>query len=115
VHNPKNLLCKLPRFSRFVDILNSCTDITEIPKATASLIGLEQVGIFNIACDGAMSMWDIAQLVGLKGERLSGRDLVQQEKLYLVNNIMDISKLKQFYQPVPLDEAIVRCWEKINI
>ncbi len=114
IPNRNNLLCKLPHFKQFIDENNSLTCTTEIIKATQALLDNKQVGIFNIANDGYTTIWRIACLIGLRGEQMSENALHEKEKLFLINNTMDISKLKKFYQPQNLKEAILECWKKLG-
>lgn len=109
-----NLLCKLPHFKKFLIELNSYTSIDVIVDATIKLFENEQSGIFNVACEGYATIIDLARLIGLDGEEITGQQLKESEKLYLVNNIMNLSKLKRFYQPPRLETEVIRCWEKIK-
>jgi hypothetical protein len=112
--NSKNLLCKLPRFKKFVDEKNSCTDIRDIPKAIEALVSNRQHGIFNVCCEGYMSIYEMAKLLGIDGLPFSGDDLINQEKLYLVNNIMSLEKLNKFYKTRNLKKSIMECWRSIH-
>ena len=115
IKDKNNLLCKLPAFERYVNVLNSYTHVAEIPKAVQVLLDNKQVGIFNVANRGYMTVYEIAMLVGLKGERMTEEELCHAEELHLVNNIMDISKLEQFYKPPYISKAILECWEQLNV
>jgi len=109
-----NLLCKLPNFDRFVNELNSYTSVHTIVNATRELIKADQRGIFNVACDGWMTVHQVAELMGIEGDVMSEEELHHEQGLYLVNNTMDISKLKQFYKPPKLEDEIKRCIEALN-
>lgn len=109
-----NLLCKLPKFSRFVAAYNSYTSVDTIVNATDALLAHNQSGIFNVACDGYATVRDMALWIGLAGDGITAKKLREQEKLHLVNNTMDISKLRQFYQPPMLQDEVLRCWEALN-
>ena len=105
-----NLLCKLPKFTRYLDAFNSYISVSVLVDAIITLLEHKQSGIFNVACDGISTVMNLAKTVGLKGIGITEDELHQQEHLYLVNNIMNIDKLKQFYQPPDLITEIKRCW-----
>jgi len=109
-----NLLCKLPKFDRFVNELNSYTSVHTIVNAIRELIKVEQTGIFNVACDGWMTVHQVAKLIGIDGEVMTEEELHHEQQLHLVNNTMDISKLKKYYQPPKLEDEILRCFENMN-
>ncbi len=109
-----NLLCKLPKFKRFLTELNSYTNVVEIVKATIALLENSCIGIFNVANEGYLTVFDIAKLLNLSGSCITEKDLHYQEKLYLVNNILNIDKLKKYYRPQLLNDALIDCWKKLN-
>jgi len=109
-----NLLCKLPQFTRFLTNWNSYASVDVIVDAFEALIKNEQSGVFNVACDGYASPYEISRWIGLEGEMITAKKLRESEGLHLVNNIMDLSKLRQFYQPPELKDEIMRCWEALK-
>ncbi len=109
-----NLLCKLPKFTRYLNAFNSYISVSVLVDAIITLLEHKQSGIFNVACDGISTVMNLAKTVGLKGIGITEDELHQQEHLYLVNNIMNIDKLKQFYQPPDLITEIKRCWEALQ-
>lgn len=112
--NRNNLLCKLPKFSKYLTELNSYTSVHTIVEATTALLEANQAGVFNVANDGDAEVIELASWIGLSGEEITGKELREQEKLYLVNNTMDISKLQKFYNPQRLKYEVMRCWEKLK-
>jgi dTDP-4-dehydrorhamnose reductase len=111
-----NLLSKITNFKTFLTEMNSYTSVQTIVEATVALLNNDCSGVFNVAQRGVTNLVDIAEAVGLKvGGTLSGSQLRDQEGLYLVNNIMDISKLEQYYTPRPIITEIKRCWNILNI
>lgn len=112
--NPKNLLCKLPKFDSYVDALNSYSSVDVIVEAAISLIWAGQSGIFNVACDDVASVYEVASWIGCNGKKITDKELIDKEKLYLVNNTMCLKKLKLFYQPPKLKDEILRCYEEIK-
>ena len=110
-----NLLCKLPNFTRFVSEVNSYTSTDVVVNAVEHLLKAKQSGVFNVACGGNAMVLELAQWLGLKGEPITGRQLQEQEYLYLVNNTMSISKLWDYYQPPKLKDEILRCWGVLGV
>lgn len=106
-HN--NLIQKLMKFDVFVDEFNSVTWNKTIVEAVQALLDQNQVGIFNVANEGIHTIHDIARMIGKDGEKMSGAELRKSQGLFLVNNVMDISKLRQFYLPPTVREAVTKC------
>lgn len=109
-----NLLCKLPKFTHFLDAYNSYISVSVLVDAIMALLERKQSGIFNVACDGIATVHQLAKTIGLNGIGITEDELHQQEHLYLVNNIMNLDKLKQFYQPPDLMTEVKRCWEALQ-
>lgn len=110
-----NLITKVGRFSKFLTEVNSFTNIQTIVEATQALLDNEQVGVFNVCERGFTSLWNLMNSVGVQGGRMTGEELRQQEGLYLVNNIMDTTKLEEFYKPREIFESFGECWKKLNV
>lgn len=109
-----NLIQKLLKFDTFVDELNSVTWNRTIVEATQALLDADASGVFNVANEGRHTIYEIAtQMLGKGGTKMSGEELIKSQGLHLVNNVMDISKLKQYYTPAPVEEAIKYCYNKI--
>jgi len=109
-----NLLCKLSNFNKYVVEENSYTSVDIIVEATKALLTANKYGIYNVCCDGHASVALLAKWLGLKGEPMSGKELIDSQKLYLVNCVMDISKLKSVYHPPLLRDEVERCWESLK-
>lgn len=110
-----NLLCKLSRFDKFLTEMNSYTSVQTIVEATEALLKGNASGIFNVAQEGYANLHEIAKWIGKENpSKMSGSQLRDQEGLYLVNNVLDISKLKEFYQPRTIQEEIMSCWQELN-
>lgn len=93
--HPKNLLWKLRHFTSYLDELNSFTHTADVVRATTALVAAGCVGIFNVACEGYLTVYDLAHLIGLRGGKLNANTLRTREGIYLVNNILNLDKLKQ--------------------
>jgi len=109
-----NLLCKLPKFTHFLRAYNSYISVNVLVDAIMALLEQGQSGIFNAACDGVATVKELADAIGLEGVGITEGELHEREHLYLVNNVMDLTKLKQFYQPPDLMDEIKRCWEALQ-
>jgi len=115
--NPKNLLCKLSKFNEFTcDNFDSITSTTTIVKAVHALLKNKQSGIFNVANEGFSTMHQIALKILNKQDagRITAEDLRKREKLYLVNNVMDLTKLKKYYKPSNLEKELIRCYNNLH-
>lgn len=100
IEDKNNLLTKLPKFNKHLIEINSYTSTRTIVEATQTLLGYNQNGVFNVAQEGYATIEQICQHIGIERKpTLNGEELRQEQGLYLVNNILDISKLKQFYEP----------------
>lgn len=102
IHNKLNLLCKFENFKYILNEFNSVTSTRTIVEAVTALLQCNQVGVFNVANDGIYTVKEISEAIGYKwlpSQVITGYELRKQQGLYLVNNTMDISKLKQFYIP----------------
>ena len=115
VINGNNLICKLQQFTAFVDEFNSITHTYDIVGASEALLKSQAQGIYNIANDGVFTIYEIARMIKKrflaigqdpKIDKMTAQDLRSSQNLYLVNNVMDLTKIKQFYKPVKVEDAI---------
>ena len=111
--HPKNLLSKIATYDRFLTEYNSYTSLRIIVEATKVLLVAEQTGVFNVACDGCLTVYDIATIMGLRGGKINSKEMHRAQKLFLVSNTMDIAKLYKFYQPPTLKDEVMRCWKAL--
>lgn len=110
-----NLLCKMAKFNKFVAELNTITSLDTIVEATEALLDANQSGVFNVGQTGHYSIAHIANELGLQiDEALRQEDLHKSQGLFLVNNIMDLTKLQQFYQPRDAIVEVKRCWAQLQ-
>jgi len=116
VQYANNLLCKLPKFPTLSNTLDSITSVDVIVEATKELIKQNCSGIFNVACSGYTSMFEIARHLKFeKGKTIITQDnLRNRDGIYLVNSVMDISKLLQYYTPPTWQDETKRCWNILN-
>jgi dTDP-4-dehydrorhamnose reductase len=112
---PNNLLNKVRKFDRLCNELDSITSVRTVVNAVNFLIIYNCSGIFNVACDGYISMHQIGKMMGLDKGIISIDEIRQSQGLYLVNNVMDISKLKEYYQPPRATEEVYDAITQQNI
>lgn len=112
----KNLLYRMLKFEKFTaNKLDSLTSLSCVVEATKALLEAGQTGIYNVAHEGSTTMLGIASWLGLKNLNPSTIEEIREESnIYLVNNVMDISKLKKFYQPTLLDISVKSCYNILN-
>lgn len=111
---PNNLLVKVGTFSKLCNELESITSIYTIIESIDALILNNCRGIFNVACDGFITMQRVGEILGLS-KPIAVMDQVRLDnKIYLVNNIMDISKLKKYYTPPNTESEIIRCYHNMT-
>lgn len=110
-----NLLCKMSGFTQFLDEYNTVTSLDTIVEATQALLDADAYGIFNVGQTGAYTIAYMAEQLGLTVEKkLKQEDLHASQGLYLVNNLMDLSKLREFYEPRNTITELKRCWEELH-
>ena len=115
IADKNNLLCKLPKFESLTAKLDSLTSVDTIVEATRTLLRSHAKGIFNVACEGYISMFQIGQLLGLNKPSCTQEYIRTTNKLYLVNSTLDITKLKQYYTPPNIENELKNCWASLNI
>jgi hypothetical protein len=99
-------------FTEFLREYNTVTSCDTIVEATQALIDGDASGVFNIGQTGHYTIADMANAIGLKVEReLKQEELHESQGLYLVNNLMDLSKLEEYYTPRNTLVELRRCWE----
>lgn len=112
---PNNLLNKVRKFDRLCNELDSITSVRTVVNAIHVLLANDCSGVFNVACSGYISMHQIGKLMGLDKGIVSIDEIRQSQGLYLVNNIMDISKLEEYYQPPRVVEEVYDALTQQNI
>lgn len=112
IPDKNNLLSKLPNFSRHLNEINSFTSTRTIVEAVNALLEAEQSGVYNVSQEGYATIQEICREIGLPDKPvISGTELQTSQGLALVNNTMNIEKLKNFYHPRPLMKEIKNCWQ----
>lgn len=106
-----NLIQKLSKFDTFLDEFNSVTSNDTIVEAIEALLESKQSGIFNVCNTGSYTVHEMAESLGFKGGKIKQEDLHKSQGLFLVNNVMDTTKLEQFYAPRDTIVELQRCQE----
>lgn len=112
-----NLICKLMDFDAYLSEFNTVTSNDTIVEAIEALLEADQVGVFNVGNTGNYTIYGMADALGLVGEDteiINELDLHESQGLYLVNNIMDLSKLLEYYTPRDALVELKRCKEIMN-
>jgi dTDP-4-dehydrorhamnose reductase len=105
-----NLLYKIANFTTFVDAFNTVTYIGDVVRAAEELILVDESGVFNVGCPEPITIYQIAtDLMKIKGVRMTPEELRKSADLYLVNNVMDMSKIQQYIEMSPASEIIPEC------
>lgn len=108
---PVNLLNKLRRFDMLCDELDSVSSTDVVVSAIEALLQNGCVGVFNVACDGYISMHQIGMVMQQYKPIISIDEIRKTQGLHLVNNIMSLDKLKRYYKPPNIVNEIKRCLE----
>jgi len=109
-----NLIQKLETFNQYLNEFNSVTSTETIVHAVEALIKKRESGIFNVANDGVYTIWEMARALGYTGEKIQEADLHKTHGLYLVNNVMDITKLKKYFHPNDTIDELIECKQLMN-
>lgn len=113
-HFDNNLLKKLISFNKLSRELDSISSVDVVVDAVSALIKNNKSGVFNVACDGYISMWEIANILGIERPQTSIEEIRINQGLHLVNNIMSLNKLKLYYNPPHIIDEVCRCWPMLT-
>lgn len=96
--HPKNLLSKIVKFSKVIDIQNSITYIPDFLESTAQLIAKHATGIFHMVNPGPVSLYDVAcRFADADGrprpERLTEAQALSMTKAARSNCVLSTQKL----------------------
>jgi len=111
--HPRNLITKVVRYTRVLDVENSLTSLPDFLRAAASLIGKRRTGTYNVVNPGTISPYRIAELYREivdpthPFERLTLQDLPSAVKAGRSNCILSTSKLEvEGIKLRPVEEAV---------
>lgn len=104
VHSNKNLLSKFLRFKKFLNEFNTITSNQTIVESVLALIKNNCSGVYNVGNLGTYTICEMAEAFGINvTETIQQEDLIKSQGLYLVNNVMDMSKLIKDTSYIPKD------------
>lgn len=111
-NHPKNLMCKVVKFTNFYMFQTSLTYVPDMVKATIALVNAKQSGIFNVTQNETASILFLMRNV-LQYPRLQHIDIhdkthpniIAEKNTIHVHNDINIEKLLNFYTPMPLEAA----------
>jgi len=84
-------------------------------EATEALLHADQKGVFNVAQQGYASIEQICEHLTIPHQPpISGSELQASQGVALVNNILDITKLRRFYQPREIFQEIGNAWFNLH-
>jgi hypothetical protein len=88
-------------------MLDSFTCTSTIVGATKALLSENKTGIFNVSQPGSATIARVANWcdIPIKGIN-TAEELRDREGLYLVNNVLDITKLMKYYRPTDIEMAV---------
>jgi dTDP-4-dehydrorhamnose reductase len=122
IPDKNNLLCKLPNYKSYVNnYKDSLTRTKTIVNTCITLLEENASGIFNVAEDGPCTIADIVMWCNNFGKpkstdwiHLTTMEHVRNiQKLYLVNNTMDISKIKKYLKINRIKDSIQECYKRL--
>lgn len=96
VPDPKSLLTKFKTFKWYLNEFNTITSTQVVVDSVTALLKGDCRGVYNVGNTGTYTIAQMAEAFhGLdRVGTLQASDLIQLEGLHLVNNVMDLSKIK---------------------
>lgn len=109
-----NILVKIKNFKAFTNKLNSFTNVQTIVDAVKKLSGT--TGVYNVASSGYATMGELAKWVDhpCHDHVLDMDRLRIDNKIYLVNNVMDTSKISDLVELPDIQPDIKECYSRIK-
>lgn len=121
VHDDRDLLTKLSRFSALNAIENSVTYLPDFLAAAAMLIEQRRTGVYNIVNPGTISPYRIMELYAETVDpqhafrALSAEELLKASKAPRSNCMLSITLLeKEGIRMLPVEEAVRTAWTRRN-
>lgn len=98
--HPKNLLTKLAKFTKVIDVPNSISFIPDVLSSMEKLIEKRATGIWNVVNPEPVSLFDVAcRIAKIRGrpapERLTESQAVAMTKVPRSNCVLSTEKLKK--------------------
>lgn len=120
-NHPKNLLTKLPRFTKFYSYSNDYTYLPDLVNGAIILAEKKQKGIFNVVSheDGCtlFLLKNILQLPQFDKYDIHNEDdpnFIRELSNLHIHNISNDTKFRGWYPQTPLEEAVKTSWNQLH-
>ncbi len=108
-----NLFDKIKNYSKFLTGKQSVSSTSTIVEATINLISKNAVGVFNVVQSGAISIMEIAEIMGLKIDGpLIKEELRSKKSLTSPEIVLSSTRLHEYYVPNSAIEEVGICYSK---
>lgn len=122
--HPKNLLCKIPKFTKFYSFSNDYTYVPDLVNGTFALVENNQKGIFNVVSheDGCplfllRNILNLPQFMGSEYDihyNPESPSLINELSNFHIHNIANDDKFRAWYPQTPLADAVKKSWEELQ-
>lgn len=119
---PRNLLSKLRKYSKVLDVKNSLTFVPDLLRVAEALIAKRATGIFNVVNPGGISPFEVMTMYkelvdpAHTFERLSLENLSDVVKAGRSNCILSTAKLEQAGLAIPsAQEALQKAFAELKM
>lgn len=111
--HPKNLLSKITKFTKVIDVQNSVTYIPDLLDAASILMNRRRTGIWHIVNPGSISLYKVACMLADQEGRVHPECLLEEEALGMTkaarsNCVLSTAKLAQEGIVFPIAEQRVK-------
>jgi nucleoside-diphosphate-sugar epimerase len=115
--NPKNLLMKLIRYQTLIDSTESITFLDDLVRVAIKVArDLPQPGVYNVVNSGAISIKEIAGMLGLQKNWFSSRHEFQKTVVAKRSScVLNNSKIVDLYGMHDTVDAIEHCVKLLNV
>lgn len=122
--HPKNLLCKIPKFTKFYSFSNDYTYVPDLVNGALALVEQKQKGIFNVVSheDGCtiFLLRNILQLSPFTNfeydlhHNPESPNFINELSNFHIHNIANDDKFRSWYPQTPLEESIKKSWKQLH-
>ena len=118
--HPKNLLVKIPKFTKVCCFVNDFTYVPDLVEATRILVEAKQCGIFNVIGHESVSVLSLLKNV-LQLPQFQYDDdapynplIISENNNLHMNNVSSDDKLRIFFKQTTLADAIKTSWNQLH-
>lgn len=119
--HPKNLLCKIPNFTKFYCFSNDYTYVPDLVNGALALVERNQKGIFNVVSheDGCSlfllrNILQLPQFDDYDIHNMEHPDIIRELSNLHIHNIANDDKFRAWYPQTPLDESVKKSWNQLH-